>query len=297
MSIELISHYHQEEKYRQAFIKFIPKVFPGVSFEEWHQRGYWQDDFHGHAIYDHDSQKILANLSLGLMDIYLDGQLKKGIQLSSAGVLPQARKQGYLKQLMDHVIAIYSDNADLIFLFGNPSVVDFYPRFGFRQEPYYNFKMPHPDDLFCSFVAKRLDIHQPKDWEMIADFTANRSPVTTLFGTTNEANVLNWSLLNPFQDKIWYLPGYDIIVIAETQEGILRIYDILSKEPLENISFNDILAGISLPATHTVLFLFSPEKLGVKAKSVPVDGSVPFFVRGDFLPPGTHFRFPILART
>lgn len=50
MSIELISNYHQVAEYRQAFIEFIPRVFPGGSFVEWYKRGCWEDDFQGYAL-------------------------------------------------------------------------------------------------------------------------------------------------------------------------------------------------------------------------------------------------------
>lgn len=297
MSIELISRYHQVEKYRQAFIEFIPQIFSGASFAEWHKRGYWQDDFQAHAIYDHHQEQMLANVSLGLMDVYIDGQLKKGAQLSSVGVLPQARKRGYQTQLMAHIFALYANQVDLFFLFGNPSVVDFYPRFGFHQVAHHNFKASYPANVSPRFAATQLDIDQPQDWAIISDFSANRAPVTTLFGTTNEANVLNWSLLNPFQKKIWHLPTHEVVVVAETKEGVLHIYDIMSKQPLKDIHFNEILASISLPDTHTLMFYFTPEKLPIQVEAVPADESAPFFVKGDFLPKGTHFMFPMLART
>lgn len=248
-------------------------------------------------LYDHDTKEILANLSVGLMDIYINGVLKRGMQFSSAGTLPKARKKGYIHQLMTHMLAAYNDMADLFFLFANPLVVDFYPRFGFKQLQEHNFRADYPTNIQSAFAATQLNVDKPEDWKLITDFATNRCPVTQVFGTTNEANVLCFSLLIPFRQKIWYLPKQDVIVVTETKENVLYIYDILSKQPLENLEFEKVLSAISLPNTHTIEFLFTPEKLVIDAHPVSAGDSSPFFVQGDFLPEDTHFKFPVLART
>ena len=297
MSTELISNYRNVPEYRQAFFDFIPQVFPGGSFTEWHKRGCWEDDYQGHAIYDHQNKQMLANVSVGLMDIYIDGQLKRGVQFSSVGTLPQARKKGYSQQLIEHVLAKHADATDLFFLFANPSVTDFYPRFGFHQLQEHNFRADYPKDIQPNFSAIQLDVDKPADWQLITSFTTNRCPVTKVFGTTNEANVLNWSLLYTFRRKTWYLPQQQIIMVAETKEGVLYIYDILSKQSFSNIAFMQMLPLISLPNTHTIEFQFTPEKLAIDTYPVFADDNSPFFVRGDFLPKNTFFKFPVLART
>lgn len=43
------------------------------------------------------------------------------------------RDQGLLRIIMEKVIAEWKDKCELIYLFANDSVLDFYPKFGFDK--------------------------------------------------------------------------------------------------------------------------------------------------------------------
>lgn len=297
MSIEIVKNYRDVPVYRQGFFELLPKVFPGVSFVEWYNRGCWDDHYRTYAVYDHDHQQMLANVAVSLMDIWVNQALLKGVQFSAVSTLPQARNKGYSRQLMEMILEEFASDADLFFLFANPSVVDFYPRFGFREVKEKLFQMAYPDDLTPAFAVTQLDVNQPNDWKLITDFTANRQPITQVFGVQGAHNILNWSLLYGYNPMIWYLPDQEVVVVGETSEVILHIYDILYKKPITELKFLELLPLISQPDTHTIQFWFTPEKLDLKTRPIPADAESPFFVKGEFPIGDEPFKFPVMAQT
>lgn len=297
MAIEIVNNYRDKPQYRQGFFELLPQVFPGVSFVEWHKRGCWDDNYHTYGVYNHHTNQMLANVAVGLMNIWVEHQLLRGLQFSAVATLPEARKKGYSRQLMELILKKYADETELFFLFANPSVVDFYPLFGFRQVEEHFFRMAYPANVFSDFSATRLDVNNKQDWEVITHFTAHRKPLTQIFGVSGEENILNWSLLYSFNQNIYYLRDKQLIIVAEELEGVLNIYDILSLQPLETLVFWDILPCISYEGVHTIEFQFTPEKLKVETQAVAADKESPLFIKGAFKVEGKPFKFPVMAQT
>lgn len=46
---------------------------------------------------------------------------------------PDYRNQGLSGKLMNHIIEVYEQEYNFIYLFANESVLDFYPKFGFEK--------------------------------------------------------------------------------------------------------------------------------------------------------------------
>ncbi|WP_299459176.1 GNAT family N-acetyltransferase [uncultured Microscilla sp.] len=297
MSVKLIHYYRENAEYRQAFFELVPQIFTGVSFTEWYKRGCWDPKYQGYAMYDETTRQMIANVSICPMDIWLNHRLIQGVQFSAVSSLPQARGKGYHRKLMEAVFKDYAHQTDLFFLFANPSVTDFYPLFGFRQVKEHLFHAAYPSNLSPGFSAVHLDVDQPDDWQLLTSFTANRTPITQVFGAANDGYILGWGLLYPFRQKILYLPQQQVIVIAETKEGVLYIYDILTQKPLSEINFDEVLELVSLPGTHTIELHFTPEKLPLTATPIATNGNSPLFVKGDFPIASHHFKFPVMAQT
>ncbi|OJJ21633.1 hypothetical protein BKI52_14075 [marine bacterium AO1-C] len=297
MSVEIVKNYRDMPEYRQGFFELLPKVFPGVSFVEWYKRGCWDNHYRTYAVYDHAQKQMLANVAVSLMDIWVNNEQLRGVQFSAVSTLPEARKKGYSRQLMEMILAEYASQTDLFFLFANPSVVDFYPLFGFREVKESLFQMSYPSNVAPAFAATQLDVNNPSHWKIITDFTANHQPITQVFGASGEHNILNWSLLYGYNELIWYLPDQEVIVAAETNEGVLHIYDILHKKTWKELRLLEVLPLVSQPGTHTIQFWFTPEKLEVDAEPMPADPESPFFVKGDFALEGAPFKFPVMAQT
>ena len=55
-----------------AFIRYVPRVFPAISFQLWYELGGWPEDYRAFAI-AHDDE-IVASASLQRMTVIINGR-------------------------------------------------------------------------------------------------------------------------------------------------------------------------------------------------------------------------------
>ena len=86
----LIENYRDNPSYRKKFFEFVATVFPGLDFETWYKYGCWSDGYIPFSFVQEDT--VISNVSVSLMDLWVDGQLRKGIQFGTVGTIPGFRK-------------------------------------------------------------------------------------------------------------------------------------------------------------------------------------------------------------
>ncbi len=290
MPYTLRTDYRDHQIYRDAYFRFTPKVFDGLSFAEWCHKGGWNDQYQVFSFFDGD--EIVANVSVLVLTLLLEGQRARGIQFSAVGTLPAYRCQGLARQLIAHVLAYYEASTDLFFLFANDSVLDFYPKFGFRLVQDYEFLAEMPE-LYTEPVARALDPHNAEDWALLAHYAHHRRPISQVFSATNYGHVLLYHALNRAH-LVWYLAPLETVIAYEIQGDILEIYDIAS--PYE-CDLRAVLRGLSLPGVKCVRFHFTPDLMTLPTQAMARDQRVfPCFVRGTFSIQ-SPFRFPAMGET
>jgi GNAT superfamily N-acetyltransferase len=128
-----------EDRDRHAvFFDFVPKVFgQNADFLAWYAAGGWDSGYRSCGLAT-ASGELVANVSVTEMELVLEGEKLKGFQFGAVGTVPAWRGRGLARRLIDEVIAELELQADMILLFANDSVVDFYPRFGFRRTRWYS---------------------------------------------------------------------------------------------------------------------------------------------------------------
>lgn len=126
---------HQVE-YRASFNRLSRLVF-GIDFEAWFQKGCWDDRYICHSIVS--DKEIISNISVSKMDLVINGVTRKAIQIGTVMTHPEHRGKGLSKKLMKYVLETYENTCDLLFLFANSTVLDFYPKFGFETLPEFQF--------------------------------------------------------------------------------------------------------------------------------------------------------------
>lgn len=125
---QLVYDYKDNLKYRVSFNELAKFVF-NLDFSKWYEKGCWNDQYICYSYIDGD--KIIANASVSKMTIIVNGKEYKAIQIGTVMTHPNYRNKGLARKLMDHIIDIYQDQYEFIYLFANESVLDFYPKFGF----------------------------------------------------------------------------------------------------------------------------------------------------------------------
>ena len=127
--MELISNYMTDDSSRKMLNELTLKTF-GFSFEGWVKDGYFEGDYIPYSFVE--DGRMLSNVSANKMHFLQKGVEKNYIQLGTVMTDEQYRKQGLAGKLIQHVIDIYGNACDGIYLFGNLSAVDFYLKNGFR---------------------------------------------------------------------------------------------------------------------------------------------------------------------
>ena len=69
-----IFDYKYNEILRRSFNNLTQKTY-GFNFEDWYQKGYWQEKYVPYSLADGDI--IVANVSVNIMDFFVMGEQKK----------------------------------------------------------------------------------------------------------------------------------------------------------------------------------------------------------------------------
>ena len=131
-----VKNYRRNEKLRKEYNKLTEKTY-GFDFETWYQEGYWGE---GHIPYTlFDGQSAVSNVSVNKIKFSVLGEEKEYIQLGTVMTDKAYKKQGLSSYLIKRAIDDTKSECDLIYLFANKNVLDFYPKFGFRETKEYNY--------------------------------------------------------------------------------------------------------------------------------------------------------------
>lgn len=130
MNYEYKVNVRENDMLRESFNRLTRKTF-AFDFIDWYQRGYWGSLYIPHVLLD--GNEVIANVSSNEIDFVINGQKKRLIQLGTVMTDDAYRKQGLGRYLMEKVLEEYRNQADGIYLFGNDSVLEYYPRFGFQK--------------------------------------------------------------------------------------------------------------------------------------------------------------------
>lgn len=255
---------HQVE-YRASFNRLSRLVF-GIDFEAWFQKGCWDDRYICHSIVN--DKKIISNISVSKMDLVINGVTKKAIQIGTVMTHPEHRGKGLSKKLMKYVLETYENTCDLLFLFANSTVLDFYPKFGFETLPEFQFfidvKVPSTKEVSLD----RLISSREEDWNLIKHMIQYRRPVSQRFGVTNNQGLFNFYAMNVFPECIFFSKTDDAIIVFENEGEWLHLYDIVSEK---QIDIEDLISRISTKQTRKIRFHFTPDQLIDKVHMKPFD--------------------------
>jgi len=291
-NLKLVENYREDKELRKKFNEFTEKIFSGLNFEKWYKSGYWTNNYIPHSLIKNN--KIISNVSISKMNIFINEKICNGIQFGTVGTLPEYRKQGLSKYLMEYILDKYEQTTDLFFLYANETVLDFYPKFGFQRamESIYKLEstIPKPE-----YFARKLNINNNDELNIIKKVLDNRLPITTIFGAKNHSFITMWHLIYMFSGDIYYLEDENIIFIQTIKQNQMHIWDIIFMEPL------DLKVILPKVVPHgnidSILYFFPPDELNFKYDEIVTDQDSKFFVKGNFPLKGKQFKFPTTAQT
>ncbi|MFC0190160.1 GNAT family N-acetyltransferase [Fictibacillus aquaticus] len=285
--LTFIKDYRNQSEMRESFIQLAQQVF-GIDFTSWHEHGYWTEKYIPYSY--SDGEKIIANVSVNLINLVVRGKTKRAIQIGTVMTHPEYRGRGLSRKLMEIVLKDFEGAYDIMYLFANRTVLDFYPKFGFHvvEETQYTTKYA------SSKPGRTRKLSPEDDLSFIYEFAKNRVPVSMTLGTVNTEELLMFYCLAAFPDDIYYLEDEEAIVIYQTTpENEVHIFEIVSQKKMD---LHRILDAICTKQTRDVIFHFTVDQQEGMEKQ-KFHGSEVMFVRMENemeLP--TEFKHPITSQ-
>jgi predicted N-acetyltransferase YhbS len=275
---------------QEAFHRYIQRVFPGVSFRRWCELGGWSEDYRAFALFE--GADIVANASVQRMSLVLEGRELTGWQLGAVGVVPERRGSGLQRDLLGRVLGMIPQQ-ELVFLFANEEVLDFYPKFGFKpiQEHFFSANLEFQP---AGQRLVPLDFERADHRELLARVAEEAIPVTLRFGARRYAPVLLWYWANFYRRQFYYSQDPETILIGKQEGDLLRLVDIVSASPVDVAA---LLPRLIEAPTRQIEFGFTPERVWPGAAVSSVSRESPLFVHEAVAMPAGPFKFPVLAQT
>lgn len=275
---------------RNSFNNLTRKTY-GFDFEEWYQNGYWKDRYIPYVLLDED--KVISNVFVNVIDFLLMGEKKRCIQIGTVMTDEEYRNQGLNRFIMEKVIDEWRNKCDLIYLFANDSVINFYPKFGFEQLDQYQHSIEIVSKDTIANI-KKLNMSDIKDRRFLINIIKKSLPISKLSMCDNESLIMFYCT-SFMKHNVYYIEALETVVIAEFEEDILYLNDVFS---LRDIPLNDIIEAMVTKQTKKIKFGFTPKETILYDVNILQEEDTTLFVIGekaDFLR-NKQLMFPILSR-
>jgi predicted N-acetyltransferase YhbS len=277
-----------DDKFRRSFNALTEKTF-GFNFEKWYQYGYWKNQYIPYSLMD--GEVVVSNVSVSIMDFEVFGKMKRYIQLGTVMTDVIYRNQGLLRVLMEKIIAEWQDKCDLIYLFANDSVLNFYPKFGFTKlNQYQCTKLIRTKDN--GGVVKKLNMSDECNRALVYDKANVLSSLAKISMCGNAELIMFYCALF-MNDSVYYIQDYDAVVIANFVQDTIEVVDVFCTE---EVSLDKILNYLVTKNIEKQILYFTPK--GTDSYIItPLEGEDTLFVLGEdtMLLADNQFMFPKLS--
>lgn len=282
---------HSDHAWHDRFFGFVASVFEGgCTFSAWGARGGWVAGYDVFAMVVDD--QVVSTVGRQSMRYVINGKECSGYQLGAVATHADHRNRGLARLLMNKVLGGLDAPDQPVILFANSSVLDFYPRFGFRRLVQSGF-IGHVD-VHAGTLAPSLDLARPTDRAWLAEHCARASVTGRGFSARDYYPTMLFHLTRQPR-TVFRLDSFEAVVIVRQVDDRLLIEDLLATRPFR---LKDALPYICAQPVRTLEFGFRPEAWWPNAESQALDDdSSPLFARGAAGDVKGSIRFPDMAQT
>lgn len=284
--MEIIKNYHSNHMFRNSFNELAQKIF-GLNFEDWYQNGYWKDKYIPYSVVE--EEKVIANVSVNLMDMLWNGSIVHLIQLGTVMAEESYRNQGLIRKIMEQVEADYKQ-VDGIYLFANDSVLDFYPKFGYRKVPEYQYSKQV--NITEEARVKTLSMGNKQEWNVLEKVIQNNQ-FHGQFDMVDNMELFMFYVTKFMQENVYYDELLKAYVIAEVEQDEVLIHAVFSEH---KVDINDIIQSFGNTIKKVILGFTPEETEGYECSEVQEEDTT-LFVKGSFFDNFAEKRlmFPTLS--
>lgn len=289
-SLAQVEHY-RDDPHLRAELNALTRQTYGFDFEDWYQAGFWQEDNQPCSLVR--SGKMLANASANLLDFTLDGQPLRCVQIGTVMTAPAAQGRGYSRYLMEVLVERWAGKCDLLYLFANSTVLDLYPRFGFRrviEHEYFQARSTppevstfHPVDLGDSTQREHFMAAVMKSCPQARLSLVPNVPLTMFYCD------------GPYREALFHSSRHEAYVVVEHDGERMVLVDVFCERELV---LADVVAELVRATTREVLLGFAPlSSEGFAARVVDNDDALFVWGASKTYVDGQVLMFPLLSHT
>ncbi len=238
-----------------------------------------------------EGDRLVAHLGVIDIPLMVNGHEMVVSDLHAICTHPDFQGRGYSRAVMEEALEWCAARGAATVLFtGRPFL---YERYGFRavRESRFVARGAWPASGPKTIPLRALNLHQPDDLAILHRLLAERAPVSRRLGVIHERAAF---LFNAVHQPLYYAEGSDFVVATETEETILRFYDVVAKRMP---TLAEIMAHVETPIDRVEVY-FTPDGLEADFIAEPhvLDGGSYFMVRGDLDFTGQSVMLSRMAR-
>ncbi|ENJ9654654.1 GNAT family N-acetyltransferase [Clostridium botulinum] len=284
-----ICNYKDNSILRDSFNELTEKTY-GFNFKQWYEDGYWGDKYIPYSLLDGDN--VVSNVSVNIIDFLILGEQKRYVQIGTVMTDEEYREQGLCRALMERVIKGWEDKCDLIYLFANDSVLDFYPKLGFDKCDEYQYVINKIKKKKSGKIRK-MSMDNEEDREFVYNMACNTISLSKL-SMKNNASLIMFYSTSFMKDNIYYLEDYNTVVICDFDEDILYVQDVFAKK---EVNLDNIIDVMMKYETKKVILGFTPNNSSSYEKILVNEEDTTLFIKmGKYNPFKTRdLMFPVLS--
>lgn len=283
---DIRKNYRDDPALRASFNELAESVF-GLNFENWYRNGFWKDNYIPYSVVENGS--VVANVSVNRTDMYFGGRTRRLIQLGTVMTEESCRNRGMIRAIMAEIDRDFSD-VDGVYLFGSDSVVNFYPKFGFRKGVEYEYSKLLAQTGPCRM--ENVPMEGPNDWARLEKAMAESS-FRGGCDMVGNPGLIFFYVSQFMTDAVWYSRELAAWVIAQVEGDELVIHNVFAPE---KVSLDAVAAAFG-DGIRRVRLGFAPEEPENWESRPFHQEDCTFFVRGacfdDFA--ADRLRIPTLS--
>lgn len=244
---------YANKRYADALDQLSEANF-SFTFRDYYNKGYFSEQMQFNSLMYGD--EVVSHISVSQQPILYRGKSLNSVQLGTVMTAASFRKRGLSGLLMDKVLEEWDSKSDFIFLYANDSVLDYYPKFGFK--PVKEYKMVSDSYLFRNAEERSyssLDFKNKTDIELFDRVVSNAAPIYNLSFTNNRnLSFFYCDCFQAFNEHMFYFREYDAIVIAYQKENTLTLLEVITTR--KDVPYPAIINSLANESTERVELIF-----------------------------------------
>ena len=199
-----------------------------------------------------------------------------------------SRGQGLSRRLMEEIEKDYAGKVDGIYLFANDSVLDFYPKFGFKKAKEYQ----HWKEITAAGPASavHMPMKEKTDWRRL-EKAIMESCSNSSFGMDKNVGLIMFYVTKFMQNNVYYVKTQDAWVIAETDGDALFLQEVIAST---EVNLDEIVKAFGKEIKKVILGFTPLHREGYQVKEVQEEDTT-LFVDEKMAESEKHIMFPELS--